>query len=514
MKKQEKTLDQESKFQKKQEVQDSIQMLIEGEEKSLLDSSQDSFDFRQWILEQKNQGYELRQENPDFFVLETPYGRTEIKFYFDNIAEMSIIRKRDEELRYYLHFQVLDKEHAISLYHEMEDILMALKEEHTIQVLLSCTSGATTGFLAEKLNQAAELMGLDYKFEATSYFLLYEKAQKADIILIAPQIRYLQKKLEIAIPNKPIVPIPTKMFTSNNVADLLNFIIQTLKKRQTEKLQEEEKQANIIQNCPSCSSLENYVVLQIMMLFDYDQIKMRMRLRDHGKLILDEISLHHKLTMASLKGEVEYCLSGVSHCDLISIAMPGEISGDNVEFGKFSKLRLKGKQLRKTLEETFHTQCFLVNGVNAACYGFAKTHPEYQNIMMLSQPYGSIGGGIGTVLNNQLITGKEGVAGESRYFLERMQFSGPLEQLAKTEQGQMEIVTANLLPAISLLGPDVFVMRTPMVSNMQEVHNHLRMFFPERLIPELIFVEDVSELVFVGLRELAKIHLKAKKKSK
>lgn len=505
---QEKKLDQEVKSQDP-DFKDPMQALIQTEE-TMIQSTHDSFDFRQWILEQGNKNYELRQEDPDFFVLETPYGRSEIKFYLGNIAEMSIIRKRDEELRYYLHFQILDKEHATSLYHEMEDILISLKEEHTLHVLLSCTSGATTGFLAEKLNQAAELMGLDYKFEATSYFLLYEKAQNADIILIAPQIRYLQKKLEIAIPNKPIVPIPTKMFTSNNVADLLEFITQTLKERQAEKLQEEENQASTIQNCPTCPSLEDYVVLQIMILFDYDQIKLHMRLRDHGKLILDETSLHHKLTMASLQGEVEYCLSGVSHCDLISIAMPGEVLGDTVEFGKFSKVRLKGKKLGKTLEDMFHTPCFLVNGVNAACYGFAKTHPEYQNIMMLSQPYGSIGGGMATVFQGQLIVGKEGVAGESRYFLERMQFSGPLKQLAKTELGQMEIVTANLLPAISLFGPEVMVMRTPMVSNMQEVHSHLRMFFPERLIPELIFVEDVSELVFAGLRELAQRHLKAK----
>ncbi|MDE5757487.1 MAG: hypothetical protein K2H85_02625 [Allobaculum sp.] len=228
MENQEKKLDQETKSQEKPNFQDSMQALIQTEEAIIQSTSHDSFDFRQWILEQRNKDYELRQEDPDFFVLETPYGRSEIKFYLGNIAEMSIIRKRDEELRYYLHFQILDKKHAISLYHEMEDILMSLKEEHTLHVLLSCTSGATTGFLAEKLNQAAQLMGLDYKFEATSYFLLYEKAQNADIILIAPQIRYLQKKLEIAIPNKPIVPIPTRMFTSNNVADLLDFIMETI----------------------------------------------------------------------------------------------------------------------------------------------------------------------------------------------------------------------------------------------------------------------------------------------
>lgn len=471
-------------------------------------TKKEDFNFREWIRHQKHQGYTFKEENNDFFLLKTPYGRAEIKFYLEDMAEISIIRNRDNELRYYLHFQILDKEHAIGLYQEMEEILLSLKDEHTLRVLLSCTSGATTGFLAEKLNQAAELMNLDYKFDATSYLLLYEKAQNADIILIAPQIRYLQKKLEIAIPNKPIIPIPVKMFTSNNAMELLEFIKSTLQEKQDQKLREEEKNAALVEK-KTCSSLEDYIVLQIMILFDHNQLKMRMRLRDHGELVLDETSLHRKLTTAGLRGEIEYCLSGVSHCDLISIAMPGEVFEGKVEFGRFSKIRLENKQFRQYIEETFHTHCLLINGVNVATYGYHILHPESKNIMMLSLPFGSSGGGMGTVIDGKLVVGKEGVAGESRYFIERMQFSGPIRQLAKTESGQMEIVIANLLPAICLLGPETILLRTPMVSNMIEVRNHLQMFLPHRLIPELVFIEDVSELIFTGLRKLTENYLKS-----
>lgn len=497
------------KAKEEKTIQEKIQNQAEEFIPETLRKDKDDFDFRKWIRHQKHEGYTFTEERDDLFLLTTPYGKAEIQFYLeDDIAEISIIRNRDNELRYYLHFQVLDKKHAIGLYHEMEEILLSLKKEQTLHILLSCTSGATTGFLAEKLNQAAELMGIDYKFDATSYLLLYEKAQKADIILIAPQIRYLQKKLEIAIPNKPIIPIPTKMFTSNNVGELLDFIENTLQEKQGQKLQQEEKEASSVESNVT-PSLEDYIVLQMMILFDYNQFKVRMRLRDHGQLILDETSLHRKLTTAGLRGEIEYALRGVSHCDLVSIAMPGAVSEGKVEYGPYSKMHLEDKQFKHYIEETFNTNCLLVNGVNVATYGYYVLHPEKKNVMMLSQPFGTFGGGIGSVIEGEIVVGREGIAGESRYFIERMQFSGPLRQLAKTEQGQMEIVIANLLPAICLLGPELFLLRTPIVSNMTEVRNHLQMFLPQRLIPELVFIEDVSELVFAGLRQMAQNYLQS-----
>lgn len=464
------------------------------------------FDFRAWIRKQTNRGYTLTEQNPDSFRLETPYGHTDIRFY-DNIAELSVIRNKDDELRYYLHFEVLDEEHAVGLYREMEEALLSLEKEKTLHVVLSCTSGATTGFLAEKLNQAADLMGLDYRFDGVSYYLLYDKAEEADIILLAPQIRYLQKKIEIAWPTKTILPIPTKLFTSNNTGGILDFVEETIRKKQEDRLdgeEREDRQARLDRD----PSLEDYIVLQIMILFDYGQLKVRMRLRDHGELVLEETSLHKRLTNSGIRGEIEYCLAGVDHCDLISIAMPGEVSDGRI-IRATAAMNFSNERLAESIEHIFHTHCYLVNSVNAAVYGYAIEHPEYRNVSMLSQPFGTPGSGQGNVVNGQLVVGKEGIAGESDYFISRMQFSGPLRKLAKTEQGQMEIVLANILPTISLFGPDVFLLRTPMVSNMDEVHSRLRMFLPERVIPELLFISDMSELVFTGLRRLSEAFLRS-----
>lgn len=53
------------------------------------------------------------------------------------------------------------------------------------KVLLSCTSGFTTSFFADKLNDAAKTLGPDYDFSAVPYVELFEAAQDQDVILLA-----------------------------------------------------------------------------------------------------------------------------------------------------------------------------------------------------------------------------------------------------------------------------------------------------------------------------------------
>ncbi len=50
-----------------------------------------------------------------------------------------------------------DEEHAKQLYDEMVETLIGLKDEKTLQVLLSCSAGLTTSMFAENLNSVANL---------------------------------------------------------------------------------------------------------------------------------------------------------------------------------------------------------------------------------------------------------------------------------------------------------------------------------------------------------------------
>ena len=165
------------------------------------------FDFRKWIMEQKDPEYEIISDHEDHFRLVTEDGEAEIQFNDIEpgmtVVEFKIVSKKDDSVKFYLHFQLADEDHVKQLFHEMVDSLKALKNERTTRVLLSCSAGLTTSFFAEQLNTTANMVSLDYEFNAVSYMNIYEEAEKYDAILIAPQIGYMMKKLKESMPEKP-----------------------------------------------------------------------------------------------------------------------------------------------------------------------------------------------------------------------------------------------------------------------------------------------------------------------
>ena len=149
------------------------------------------FDFQSWIKEQYNDDYQIVEDNESLIRLVTDYGEASIRFTVieqSTIVEFSIVSKKDDSVKFYLHFELNDEDHAKQLFDEMVETLVNLKNEKTLQVLLSCSSGLTTSMFAENLNSVAGMLGLDYHFDAVSYLSIYEEVEKYDVVLIAPQI--------------------------------------------------------------------------------------------------------------------------------------------------------------------------------------------------------------------------------------------------------------------------------------------------------------------------------------
>lgn len=78
--------------------------------------------------------------------------------------------------KFYLYFELKDIKHAEELFEEMLETFETLKNHEKIKILLCCTSGLTTNFFKEKLNEAAEILSLDYEFYAVSFSKIYSEA--------------------------------------------------------------------------------------------------------------------------------------------------------------------------------------------------------------------------------------------------------------------------------------------------------------------------------------------------
>ncbi len=72
------------------------------------------------------------------------------------------------------------------------------------RIVLCCQHGASTDLLAVKIEQAAKEKGIEVEVNAYSYTRLDKVIDKADLILVAPQIRFKKKSFEAQYASKGI----------------------------------------------------------------------------------------------------------------------------------------------------------------------------------------------------------------------------------------------------------------------------------------------------------------------
>lgn len=109
--------------------------------------------FKEWILIQSIEGCNIKEEGKKV-ILTTPYCHAEVIFNDHNLIELSVTNLITDKIDFYLHFQMHTMSHAISLYKEMLQCVKQLINEPPVRVLLTCTSGLTTGMFAAQLNEA------------------------------------------------------------------------------------------------------------------------------------------------------------------------------------------------------------------------------------------------------------------------------------------------------------------------------------------------------------------------
>ncbi len=453
------------------------------------------FDFRSWIRDRKQNMYDLVIEDDDHYCLQTAYGTARINFYPDQIVEISITSAKTDEIKYYLHFQLVDDEHTRQLFYEMEEALDKLRYDKNLKILLSCTSGFTTSYFAQELNEAARTLHLDYSFDAVPYVELYDKAENYDIVLLAPQIGYMKKKISLSMPEKLIVQIPTSTFAAYDAMGMIRFVEESLKEKKKKK-----KKKSCSGLC--CKAKSTHTILCMALIYDGSEVSFYTRLYQDGIVLLDETTIRPVFDVSTIWDTINYAQTKAT-IDFIAIAMPGTVDPDgSVDFECI--LRDTGN-LKKSVQERYRIPTLVVNNTNAGACGYHVLHPEYSSIVLHSQPYGKGMGGQGIIVNGKLVTGLGGISGEVKYYLKRMQFSDSPKQLGRTESGQIELVVNALLATISLLGPEIIALRTPMVSDMNMLEKRLAHFIPERSLPKLEFISDINELIFEGMLELAGI---------
>jgi len=73
-----------------------------------------------------------------------------------------------------------------------------------MKIILVCSAGMSTSMLVTKMRKSAEDRGIDAEIEAVPEAQLKNKLAGLDVVLIGPQVRYLEKKIREAVEPKGI----------------------------------------------------------------------------------------------------------------------------------------------------------------------------------------------------------------------------------------------------------------------------------------------------------------------
>ena len=102
----------------------------------------------------------------------------------------------------------LSKKCVISFIVKIQNNQLLKREVISMNILLCCSAGMSTSLLVTKMEDSAKKQGVDCKIWAVGSAEVNNEMDKADVILLGPQVRYLLSKLQEAGKEKGI-PVAT-----------------------------------------------------------------------------------------------------------------------------------------------------------------------------------------------------------------------------------------------------------------------------------------------------------------
>lgn len=449
--------------------------------------------FKMWVLYTPIEDVEIKlnKMNDSIVEFDKDSAHGEIRFNGMNIIEMEV-KDEDETIVFYLHFQMQTIGHAKSLYTEFVESLKSVEKKQKIDVLLSCSSGLTTGFFASQLDDAAQTLGIDYHFNAVAFPLLYDEGTKYDVIVLAPQIAFKKAEVQSVFSDKIVMELPGKIFASYDVKSTLDMVADAVSQKEEENSPKEAKKDNGFEVQIKRDVKIPTKMMNIGVIRHLDQVRILYRICDHDVILVDEQIVKRHFNFNDLKDVIDTNLAVHKDIKIVSFAVPRTIDG-------LTLLPLEeadNKLFLEYLKNTYTQQFIWTSDVNAVAVGYYITQDEFESFSLLFQPRGTTQCSVGSIVNGQLIVGRKGMAGELQ-FVNRL-LSDEEEVLARTPEGVTELVAQAMIPVISVLAPEAIFVHSEMIPDTEGLMKHLTFTMPKQYIPEVIKLEHFGYYIQFG----------------
>lgn len=448
--------------------------------------------FKQWILmqDQSQCHIYLDKDNNHIIDIKTNYSFSQVIFNPLNIIELSVTNTTNQNIEFYLHFQMKTMKHATELFNEMMNNILQLVEKPKIKILLSCSGGLTTSYFASKLNEAAQILDYHYEVKAIGYTDLFNIGNEYDVILLAPQISFMHAKVQEILKEKIVLKIPPQVFAKYDVVKTLQLVRNGLENKKASHNRRPEttlKPLQIIQH-------RNTKILVLSLFRNSLRIHIAYHLYDeNNKIIINNEIIKSKISMEDIYDVIDTIILQYPHIQVIGISTPGIINDGFV--ASTSIIGLNDLNMYQLLKERYHQQIVIDNDVNTAAVGYYASQQQFSSLIFLFQPNNHFGGA-GIIVNGQLIKGHAHIAGEVQYL--PLNYSDHPQVLAKTPEGALELVSKTIVALSSVIGPEAIILSCTLIPDVDELKKTIAQYIPESYLPQIIKIENIQEYILLG----------------
>lgn len=156
---------------------------------------------------------------------------------------------------------------------------------------------------------------------------------------------------------------------------------------------------------------------------------------------------------------------------------------------------LKDNDLYIALTNRYDKKFYISNDANNAAMGYYATHNDYSSLFFLFQPIEDVGG-CGIIINGSLYQGWQNIAGEIKYL--PLDLSDDYVELTMTPFGTYELVSKLLSAIISVVNPQMIVIKSDLILNTEELRQLIGKYIPKEYIPPIDKISDLKEYILLG----------------
>jgi cellobiose-specific phosphotransferase system component IIB len=406
------------------------------------------------------------------------------------IVELRATRAADQEPLFFLHFMLEDMGRAQELFLQLEDTLTDTQATGVTKVLLCCTSAFTTTMFANRMQEAARALSLDYEFTAAPVEAAMRAGDDYVAILLAPQVAHLRREMAHAHPKTIVFEIPPKVFGSYDAGGALRLLMQALRE---EEVTDATKRLSAVRDLTDDARI---LIVTLFILRENSQVGYR--LYDRGRQLAEGSARKSTFDYRDIEDLLDTLVVrdiDVSSLDAIGIAVPGVVYRGSVELPSIVDHAV---DLGQKLSEKYGVPVYVDNNCNAAVAGCYVGQDEYESIVFYRHAFGHTAGGFGTVIDGKLLKGRHNVAGEPKYFESRFAYDAGYEESLWSEEGMLDLATNICLSTISLISPDAIFLSVDTIDDPAEFKTELARHIPADFVPDVFIARDYTERVYLG----------------